>query len=198
MRVSVLSVGQIYFQLLAFDDLIAHIKLVTNYGEGLHMQYEQPSDIPTYTKILLVLGVIYQLRLCLSCFLLSNMQFLYNLCQMFIKLSYLTLYLRHAVTIAAKSVVYFLMALVSAFGIATSITSMALCIPYEKLWKPDLPGRCINIKSYYISATTLNIFFDLIIFILPIPTLWTLPCKLISYLCMRLDTDPRQYQKASE
>jgi len=120
------------------------------------MQYEQPSDIPTYTTILLILGLLY------------------NLCQMFIKLSYLTLYLRHAVTIAAKSVVYFLMALVSAFGIATSITSMALCIPNEKLWTPDLPGRCINIKAYYISATALNIFFDLIIFILPIPTLWTL------------------------
>lgn len=130
--------------------------VLTNYGEGLHMQYEQPSDIPTYTTILLILGLLY------------------NLCQMFIKLSYLTLYLRHAITTAAKSVVYFLMALVSAFGIATSITSMALCIPNEKLWTPDLPGRCINIKAYYISATALNIFFDLIIFILPIPTLWTL------------------------
>ena len=98
---------------------------------------------------------------------------------MLIKLSYLTLYLRHAITTAAKSVVYFLMALVSAFGIATAITSMALCIPYEKLWNPDLPGRCVNIKSYYISASALNIFFDLIIFVLPIPTLWTLRCKLI-------------------
>lgn len=162
------------------------------------MRYQEPSEVSIYTKIILLIGVNYQCVYACRRFLLNNMQFFYNFCQMFIKLSYLFLYLRHAMTTVAKTVVYTLIALVTAFGIATAITSMTLCIPFEKLWQPDLQGRCVNINAYYLSAMALNIFFDLTIFILPIPTLWTLPCKLISYLCMRLDTDPRQYQKASE
>ena len=162
------------------------------------MRYQEPSEVPIYTKIILLTGVNYQCVYACRRFLLNNMQFFYNFCQMFIKLSYLFLYLRHAMTTVAKTVVYTLIALVTAFGIATAITSMTLCIPFEKLWQPDLQGRCVNINAYYLSAMALNIFFDLTIFILPIPTLWNLRRKQIHTYAGDPIFTPRQYQQSSE
>jgi len=107
----------------------------------------------------------------------ESRQFLYILCQMFIKLSYLFFYLRHAITTTSRVVLYGFIALVTGFGISTSIVSMMLCIPFAKLLRPNLPGKCIDIKKYYISTLTLNIFLDLTIFILPIPILWKLRCR---------------------
>ena len=96
---------------------------------------------------------------------------------MFIKLSYLAFYLRLAPDSVYRVILYVSIALVSAFGIPTSIVSMLYCIPYKKIWQPELPGSCIDIYSFYLSSSTLNICFDLVIFILPIPILWRLRCK---------------------
>jgi hypothetical protein len=97
---------------------------------------------------------------------------------MFIKLSYLALYLRLTPAEVYRLILYISMALVFGFGIATSVISVLVCIPLTKLWNPETPGTCIDINNYYISATALNIAFDLIIFLLPIPILWGLNCKL--------------------
>ena len=97
---------------------------------------------------------------------------------MFIKLSYLAFYFRLGGTTANfRVILYISIVVVTAFGIATSIISMTLCIPFTKLWDPDIPGRCININCYYIIATTLNMVFDFVIFILPIPILWGIKCR---------------------
>jgi hypothetical protein len=74
-------------------------------------------------------------------------------------------------------ILYISMAIVTAFGIATSIVCMVLCMPWAKLWDPDTSGHCLDVKSYYISASALNVVFDTAIFILPIPILWSLKCK---------------------
>jgi len=51
---------------------------------------------------------------------------------------------------------------------------MTLCLPFEKLWTPAIPGHCINIKAFWTANPALNIVFDIVIFILPIPLLWGL------------------------
>ncbi|KAH8586136.1 hypothetical protein B0O99DRAFT_748537 [Bisporella sp. PMI_857] len=130
--------------------------IATTYGEGLHIQYLKPANVPAYTKVMLLSG------------------FFNCLCQMFIRLSYLTFYLRLAVTKNFRVILYISIVLVSGFGIATSIVSMTLCIPFTKLWNPHVPGHCVNIKAYYIAVPALNMIFDIAIFILPIPLLWAL------------------------
>ncbi|KAL5322258.1 hypothetical protein ACEPPN_010230 [Leptodophora sp. 'Broadleaf-Isolate-01'] len=93
---------------------------------------------------------------------------------MFIRLSYLIFYLRHAVEKTYRVILFVSIALVSGFGIGASIASMALCIPWKKLWDSNIPGRCIDIKAYYIAGPTLSMIFDIAIFALPIPLLWAL------------------------
>ena len=109
--------------------------------------------------------------------MLTSEQLFYSLCQMFVKLSYLALYLRLAPTATYRVVLYVSMALVSAFGISTSIASVLLCIPFDKLWHPDLPGNCIDINPFYITSTSLNMVFDIAVYVLPIPILWNLQRK---------------------
>lgn len=52
---------------------------------------------------------------------------------MFIKLSYLSLYLRLAPHMTYRLVLCVSMVLVVAFGISTSVVSVLLCLPFEKL-----------------------------------------------------------------
>lgn len=96
---------------------------------------------------------------------------------MFIKLSYLSLYLRIAPHKTYRLALYISMALVVAFGIATSVVSMLLCMPFEKLWKPDIPGHCIDTNTFYMFSTTTNIVFDIAIYVMPIHILWHLNRK---------------------
>ncbi|KAH7116385.1 hypothetical protein EDB81DRAFT_892544 [Dactylonectria macrodidyma] len=130
--------------------------LSTRYGEGLHIEYLEPANVPTYTKVMLSQGLIY------------------GLCQMFIKLSYLSLYLRIAPHKTYRLALYVSMALVFAFGIATSVVSMLLCLPFEKLWQPDIPGHCIDVNTFYMFSTATNIVFDIAIYIMPLHILWSL------------------------
>ncbi|KAI1410921.1 hypothetical protein F5Y13DRAFT_191751 [Hypoxylon sp. FL1857] len=51
------------------------------------------------------------------------------------------------------------------------------CTPIEKFWKPTVPGTCLsldNLLSFQMSSSCINLAFDLIILILPQPTIWTL------------------------
>ncbi|PVH93949.1 hypothetical protein DM02DRAFT_540442 [Periconia macrospinosa] len=94
---------------------------------------------------------------------------------MFIRLSYLAFYLRLAFTKRFRVVLYIWIALVSTFGVASSIVSMTLCVPFERLWTPaTIPGHCINIDAYYTALLALEMVFDIVIFVLPMPLLWTL------------------------
>ncbi|KAH6977609.1 hypothetical protein EDB80DRAFT_826136 [Ilyonectria destructans] len=130
--------------------------LSTRYGEGLHIEYLEPVNVPIYTRVMLSQGLIY------------------GLCQMFIRLSYLSLYLRIAPHKTYRLVLYVSMVLVSAFGIAVSVVPMLLCLPFKKLWQLDIPGQCINISAFYMFITTTNIVFDIAIYIMPLHILWSL------------------------
>ncbi|KAH8701444.1 hypothetical protein GQ44DRAFT_732872 [Phaeosphaeriaceae sp. PMI808] len=106
------------------------------------------------------------------------MQLFNSLGLMFTRLSYLALYLRLAATKKFRVVLYISIALVSAYGIATAIVCMTLCVPFEKLWTPTIPGHCINIKAFWTANPALGIVFDIAIFVLPIPLLWGLKLEL--------------------
>ncbi|KAH7124487.1 hypothetical protein EDB81DRAFT_911243 [Dactylonectria macrodidyma] len=130
--------------------------LSTRYGEGLHIEYLEPTNVPTYTQVMLSQGLIY------------------GLCQMFIKLSYLSLYLRIAPHKTYRLALYISMGLVTAYGISGALVSMLLCLPFKKLWQPDIPGHCIDVNTFYMFNTSTNIVFDIAIYIMPLHILWNL------------------------
>ena len=45
------------------------------------------------------------------------------------------------------------------------------CRPVKKSWRPLTPGFCISDSSLFYSLAVMTIFFDVVIFILPIPLL---------------------------
>jgi len=61
-----------------------------------------------------------------------------------------------------------------------------LCTPVSKLWKPQLAGKCMDPRTYWLSAAGINIGIDFAVLILPLPaiTQLRLPCK--QKICMVL------------
>ena len=48
------------------------------------------------------------------------------------------------------------------------------CSPVRKAWEPLLPGRCIDIIHVGVASGIVNIIYDVILLILPIPMVWRL------------------------
>jgi hypothetical protein len=49
-----------------------------------------------------------------------------------------------------------------------------ICVPVQKMWYPDIPGKCINQVATWIANAASTIFTDLVILIMPIPPIWGL------------------------
>ena len=57
--------------------------------------------------------------------------------------------------------------------IAVVLVEIFQCIPVHALWDFG-PGRCINLKGFFIGTGVLNTITDAIILVLPLPLIWTL------------------------
>jgi hypothetical protein len=49
-----------------------------------------------------------------------------------------------------------------------------LCTPTAKLWSPELPGRCMNPRSYWLSVAAVDIVLDFSVFALPLRSIISL------------------------
>ncbi|KAI1126629.1 hypothetical protein F5Y10DRAFT_244481 [Nemania abortiva] len=59
------------------------------------------------------------------------------------------------------------------YTIVVTISAIS-CFPHEKIWHPNLPGRCFNTKAFFVSNAVLNLTSDIIILALPHRIIWTL------------------------
>lgn len=46
-----------------------------------------------------------------------------------------------------------------------------LCSPTEKLWKPQIPGHCMDARTYWLSVAGIDIGLDFLILLLPLPAI---------------------------
>ncbi|KAI0809644.1 hypothetical protein GGR55DRAFT_679478 [Xylaria sp. FL0064] len=60
------------------------------------------------------------------------------------------------------------------YYVSIVVASALSCSPHEKIWHPTLPGRCFNIKAFFIGNATLNLASDIIILALPQRVIWRL------------------------
>ena len=49
-----------------------------------------------------------------------------------------------------------------------------LCSPTARLWRPELPGHCLNAQKYWISVAGLDIGLDFLVLLLPLPAITNL------------------------
>src|SRR5687767_4343917 len=66
---------------------------------------------------------------------------------------------------------------VVAVGITFTILSIFMCTPIEKGWNQSVPGTCIDGAGFLFSNTAFNMAADVVVFIMPIPALWSLQRK---------------------
>lgn len=64
-----------------------------------------------------------------------------------------------------------------AWVICITFLFIFICVPVQKLWYPQIPGRCINQVGTWISNALSTILTDLIILLLPLPQIWKLQLR---------------------
>lgn len=98
----------------------------------------------------------------------------YTAAIMFVKLSLLSFYLRLSPEKTFRTVVYIMMVVSVGLGIGSIMTIALQCLPISMLWDDSLQGTCIDITVFYYANAGINIATDLIIYSIPISTLWRL------------------------
>lgn len=99
--------------------------------------------------------------------------YLYQICYKmlggFTKLTFCFLYLRifnqkwfHWLVIAIGSIV-----VVGSF--AFTLGTILQCIPVRRAWDRTIPGSCYDTMAFWYSQAAFNTFFDLVIYVMPIP-----------------------------
>lgn len=93
----------------------------------------------------------------------------YTLTIVFIKTSILLSYNRifgHMKTI--RNVIYVLLGLVWAWGLAMLFVCLFQCSPIDKVWHPEKPGHCVDFMKYEWGKSISNLCMDWMILIVPI------------------------------
>ena len=66
------------------------------------------------------------------------------------------------------------MVLHTVYYIAAGIIILASCSPREKIWKPTVPGTCLDNNINIIAGGALNFVLDFLIFLLPVYAIFRL------------------------
>jgi hypothetical protein len=55
--------------------------------------------------------------------------------------------------------------------IEETLVVLFACSPLEKWWNPHLPGKCLNLLTFFYAAFAVKLITDLVLFCTPIPVL---------------------------
>lgn len=102
------------------------------------------------------------------------------------KASILAQYLRLFSSRSTRFVCYFLLVLLIPVLCWSVFAGTFLCTPVAKLWKPHLPGHCMNPRQYWLSAAAINIGMDFTVLLLPLPAITQLRLPRKQKLCLIL------------
>ncbi|OTA90240.1 hypothetical protein M434DRAFT_51279, partial [Hypoxylon sp. CO27-5] len=153
---------------LAADDLtiilswLVIISTEARYGLGKHL-----ADLPPGTDVAMS-----------SRFGYAN-QAIYYTSVSLTKISILLFYFRLFPQKTYHIFLWVMMVFVGLTGLVCSIAGILQCNPVHKAWDTLTPGTCFNRPAFFFSHASLNIFQDLVIYLLPSPILWNvhLPIK---------------------
>lgn len=89
--------------------------------------------------------------------------------------SILALYLRIFSGKRLRIAIWGVIVFVTLQWLGFAITAVLQCEPVSYYWDRSLPnGKCIDIDAFYRSVTPFNLFVDVILVFLPLPTVWQL------------------------
>ncbi|OLN81893.1 hypothetical protein CCHL11_07044 [Colletotrichum chlorophyti] len=64
---------------------------------------------------------------------------------------------------------------ICAFGISQVVTVCLTCVPFQSLFDPSIPGKCISVLDWWLIGSSISLVTDVAILVMPIPLLKTLP-----------------------
>ncbi|ENH67771.1 hypothetical protein FOC1_g10001242 [Fusarium oxysporum f. sp. cubense race 1] len=99
---------------------------------------------------------------------------IYMLCNGFTKLSLLTYYLRISPQRFFRIAVWISIGVVSVYTIVITLMMFLVCTPPRKAFNFKVDGKCMDAAILYMATAVSNIVTDVILFILPIPTIYNL------------------------
>ncbi|PQE28991.1 integral membrane protein [Rutstroemia sp. NJR-2017a BBW] len=101
-------------------------------------------------------------------------ELLYYICVSVTKLAILFLYLRLATSKTFRRIVWGVMAFVIATGLSSCLAGIFQCTPIDRAWDVQKLGKghCINVNGLFYANAGLDIFQDLVIYILPMNMLY--------------------------
>ncbi|KAG7402564.1 hypothetical protein Forpe1208_v017155 [Fusarium oxysporum f. sp. rapae] len=99
---------------------------------------------------------------------------IYMLCNGFTKLSLLTVYLRISPQKFFRIAVWTSIGIVGVYTIVITLIMLLVCNPPRKAFNFKVDGKCIDAAILYMATAVSNIVTDVILFILPIPTIYNL------------------------
>ncbi|EOD50841.1 putative pth11-like integral membrane protein [Neofusicoccum parvum UCRNP2] len=128
--------------------------LQVHHGLGKHVWEVSPAEQMDLSKYLYV-SVIF-----------------YNGAVGLVKISILLQYLRIFATKRMQRACYVILVLNSMFAIETVIISVFDCTPIPFFWDKTIPnGHCVDFGAMWFSHASVNIVFDLVLVILPMPVI---------------------------
>ncbi|KAK0374674.1 integral membrane protein [Colletotrichum limetticola] len=128
----------------------------THFGDGLHQATLPRDKFLKSQEIAITAVAIYQVA--------------YPL----IKSTFLLQYRRVFPLPAFQKLCIIFLIFIIAFGVSQVISICLACIPLKSLWDHTIPGRCINLFDWWIIGSSINLFTDIVIFLMPVPLLRTI------------------------
>ncbi|RMZ41882.1 hypothetical protein AFCA_011725 [Aspergillus flavus] len=150
----------IIFSMLWNLVVVGFIYAMIKEGMGLHADTIPTSNVVMIAKFLVVAEILY----------------VFNL--VWTKLSILLMYYRIFRFPYFKTWAYIIGTFVILWVICITFLFIFICVPVEKLWYPQIPGRCINQVGTWIANAVSTIATDIVILLLPIPQVWKLQLRL--------------------
>ena len=145
-----------------------NIAMVSNAGVGRHLAavlIEDPRKLVNWFKSIYALEWLFFTSVAIP------------------KISILLLYLRIFTTRGARITCYVTIGVIVANWIAYVLAATFQCTPVAYQWDKKIPdGHCFDISAFYKSSSVPNIATDLVVLMLPIPTVLALKASLIRKL----------------
>ncbi|TWU77311.1 hypothetical protein ED733_004934 [Metarhizium rileyi] len=167
-------------QALWWDDYLVMFSTVWNWavvgigfamfveGVGYHADAVGALAVADISKWLLVTEVVYVWNLCWT------------------KLSLLCMYYRIFRLPRFKRHVLCAGAFVVTWAACVSLLFTFICVPVEKLWRPDVEGRCVSELGVWLANAGSTILSDMVILLLPMPQVWKLQLRTLEKLGLTL------------
>ncbi|KAF9886704.1 hypothetical protein FE257_011218 [Aspergillus nanangensis] len=146
--------------------VVGFIFAMIQQGMGHHADTIPVENVVLMAKYLVVAEILY----------------VFNL--VWTKLSILLMYYRIFRFPFFKRWAYIIGTFVILWVICITFLFIFICVPVEKLWYPDTPGRCINQVATWIANSVSTILSDLAILLLPLPQVWRLQLRLSEKLAL--------------